>query len=275
MLNSTSSLQRHPSSTLNDLCRFSLGIFLSFDLIFWLYNGFLIYIELVDHPSLDQYRIQQHKPKLRFQPAIVRKMIHEIIKEQISLLVTIPAMYFVLNGLGHVEIQGPCPQWTTMIWQIVLFIVVADTWSYWTHRLLHIRWFYVRFHKAHHEYKQPTGIASVLTHPIESFFQNQMSLWLVPILLPETHLVTLSIWTAIRAYLTVNEHAGYDLPYVGLQYWAPWLMSGARLHDYHHEQGKWNYGTIFSLWDRLMGTHRPNNKNSHSSVLSSDYLKSK
>jgi len=86
--------------------------------------------------------------------------------------------------------------------------------------------------------------------------QNQLSIWFMPVLLKEKHIFTLCIWIVIRVYQTVNAHSGYNLPYISTQYWVPWIMSGALAHDFHHQHGKWNYGSFFNVWDRLMGTHR-------------------
>ena len=229
---------------------------LAFEVVFWLYNSFLIYLELADNPRFEKYRIQQHKPKLRFQPAIVRRMLMDTLKQKIALIFFSPAIYYALNAFGHLEVEVTRPGCFTVLWQVSLFIILADAWGYWSHYLFHTRWLYIRFHKQHHSYKQPTGLVATLADPVEGLFSNQLALWLGPILLPNKHLFTLIVWICIRAYFTVNEHAGYDLPYIGLQYWIPSVVAGTRAHDFHHQHGKWNYGSIFSFWDNVMGTHR-------------------
>ena len=234
---------------------FSIYIIGTFELVFWLLNGFLIFIEMNDFPSIDRYRIQKSKEKLRFQPDMVRLMIKETIRHQISVFLLTPLLYYLLNYYGHLEIFGPRPAWSTIFYQLTLFILSEDAIFFWTHYLFHTRWLYTHIHKKHHIYKQPTGVVSVLSDPVEGF-QNQLSIWLTPILLKEKHLFTLCIWIAIRVYQTVNAHAGYNLPYVSTQYWLPWIMSGTVAHDFHHQHNNWNYGSFFNLWDRLMGTHR-------------------
>mgnify|MGYP001124655649 CR=1 FL=1 len=234
---------------------FSLSILATFEIVFWLCNGFLIFIETFDIPSIDQYRIQKQKKKLRFQPELVRFIIKQTIRHQISLILFTPGLYYVLNLFGHVEIFGPRPAWSTILFQLAMFILAEDALFFWTHYLFHTPWLYQKIHKKHHLYTQPTGVVSVLSDPWENL-QNQLSIWLLPMFFKEKHLFTLCLWMIIRVYQTVNAHSGYDLPYVSTQYWFSWVMSGALGHDFHHQHGKWNYGSFFNIWDRLMGTYR-------------------
>jgi sterol desaturase/sphingolipid hydroxylase (fatty acid hydroxylase superfamily) len=239
----------------SDAWLFSVYIILTYEIVFWLCNGFLIFIEIFDIPSIDQYRIQKHKPKLRFQPDIIHLMIKETIVHQLSLIFLSPVLYYIFNYFGHVDINGVRPSWSTILFQLALFILSEDTIFFWTHYLLHTPWLYKNIHKKHHVYKQPTGVTAVLSDPIEAL-QTLAATWFMPILLKETHIYTLCLWVAIRVYQTVAAHSGYNLPYITTQYWLPDLMPGALAHDFHHQHGKWSYGSFFSIWDQLMGTHR-------------------
>ncbi|CAF1148754.1 unnamed protein product [Rotaria sordida] len=239
----------------SDVWLFSVYLIATYEIVFWLCNGFLIYIEMFDIPSIDQYRIQKHKKKLRFQPDMVHLMIKQTIRNQISLVFLGPIFYYIFNYVGHVDIQGPRPPWSTILFQIALFILSEDTLFFWSHYLLHTPWLYKNIHKKHHVYKQPTGVTAVLSDPIEGII-NQFAVWSILVLLKETHIFTICLWVTIRVYQTVMAHSGYNFPYITTQYWLPDLMPGALAHDYHHQHGKWSYGSFFSIWDQLMGTHR-------------------
>ncbi|UJR28231.1 hypothetical protein I4U23_009481 [Adineta vaga] len=239
----------------SDLWLFYIYLIGTFQCIFWSCNSFLIFIELYDFPSIDKYRIQKHKKKLRFQPDLVKLMIKETIRHQISFFVLTPLLYYLLNYFGYLDIHGPRPSWLTIVYQLMLFILSEDAIFFWTHYFLHTPWLYKTIHKKHHVYTQPTGVVSVLSDPWESL-QNQIAIWFMPVLLKEKHIFTLCLWIAIRVYQTVNAHSGYNFPYISTQYWVPWIMSGALGHDFHHQHGKWNYGSFFNVWDRLMNTHR-------------------
>ncbi|CAF3303877.1 unnamed protein product [Rotaria socialis] len=235
---------------------FTVFIYVTFELVFWSYNLFLVYIEYHDIPMFEKYRIQKRKPKLRFQPEIILEIRNETIKHQLSLIFTLSLIYPLLNLNGHVSVRSPIPPLLTILWQIIACLLTEDFIFYWTHYLFHTRLLYKYIHKQHHIFKQPTGFVSVLAHPLESIFQNQLGVWLAPFLIKDKHIFTLCLWIAIRVYQTINAHSGYDLPYISPQYYFPWLLSGTLQHDYHHQHSKMNYGSLLTIWDRLMGTHK-------------------
>ena len=235
---------------------FSVSIYLIFQFVFWFYNLFLLVIEMNDFPLIEQYRIQKKKKKLRYQTKILREMFRGTIEHQFSLIFSFPLLFYLLNRNGKIQIIDEFPSVSTMIYQILIFILIDDFLFYWTHLLFHTRWLYKTIHCKHHLYRQPTGLVFILSHPIESLIQNQIPVWFGPFLFKEKHLLTLSLWLFIRVYQTMNAHSGYDLPYITPQYYLPWLFSGTLEHDYHHEYSHSNFGSFFTIWDRLMKTRR-------------------
>ena len=55
-----------------------------------------------------------------------------------------------------------------LIISLVLLICIHDTYFYWTHRLLHTRWFFRNVHSVHHRSKNPTPLAAYSFHPLEA-----------------------------------------------------------------------------------------------------------
>lgn len=235
---------------------FTICLYVTFQTVFWLYNLFLFYIEYNDIPWIDQYRIQKQKPKLRFQPEIIKQMKSGTIKHQISLIISLPLIYPLLNYFGHVSVRTDIPSFLTISWQIFIFILCEDFLFFWTHYLCHTRWLYKRIHKQHHIFKQPTGVAFILADPWELLLQNQLPVWFAAILFKEKHIFTICLWIFLRVYQTINAHSGYDLPYISPQYYFPGILSGTLEHDYHHQYTKMNYGSFFTFWDRLMNTRK-------------------
>lgn len=239
----------------SDVFVFTWYLFVSYQTVFWIFNTIMLMIEIFDISWIDQYRIQKDKPKIRFQKEIVNLLIKETIIHQITVFLAGPILYYVFTYFGHVELYGERPSWYKIAGCQLLFMLSEDTIFFWTHYLLHTRWLYQHIHKKHHVYKQPTSVTAVLSDPIESI-QTQTAMWFMPVFLCQNHIVTLSVWMALRAYQTFCAHAGYNFPYITTQYWLPEWMPGALAHDYHHQHGQWNYGSFFSFWDQIMGTHR-------------------
>lgn len=105
-------------------------------------------------------------------------------------------------------------------------------------------------HKVHHSTLNLDGFATTRNHPVENllrFVPGQAVLFLLG--LPVS--VVASI-VAIAALYGVSNHSnlGTRVP------WAEAIVVTPRLHRSHHVPSttQHNFGTIFSIWDRLFGT---------------------
>lgn len=240
---------------------FTITLLLSFELPFWIFNGYLLYIQSEYSDQFEKYRLQKRKPKLnsKQQPEMFNTIIRQTIGQQIVMILATPLIYYLLKWRG-LEISATLPDLKTMILHLLIFIFSEDALFFWSHYLLHTKFLFNTVHYRHHKFYQPIGLTSVLAHPVESFVGNQVPVWLAPIFTPNKHMITISIWVVIRVLQTVNAHCGYNLPYVNPRKFLPWLHGGAEMHDYHHRKVEGNYGSFFTLWDRLMGTYRTDSK---------------
>ena len=100
---------------------------------------------------------------------------------------------------------------------VLVYLLLHDTWFYWTHRLMPRPSVYKRMHAVHHASRNPTAWAamSVTNHMGWELFPN----WLV------------------------RGPAGR------------WLITASH-HQRHHEKYLCNFGLYFRFWDRLCGTDR-------------------
>jgi len=116
---------------------------------------------------------------------------------------------------------------------------------YWSHRMLHLPFFYQRVHKQHHEYTGTIGFASEYAHWFEQLFSNQIPS-VLPVILLGAHASVFWIWLEWRLFETYETHSGFAFPGLLLH------GDGAHYHDYHHTRNDGNYGD--PIWDAIGGT---------------------
>lgn len=83
------------------------------------------------------------------------------------------------RGWVNLRFKGPFPSVKTVLWQVLFSYFVYDTMFYWSHRWLHQKSNYLRFHKQHHRFAKTIGIASSFQHPVEGAIQ--LMAWYLPI----------------------------------------------------------------------------------------------
>lgn len=142
-----------------------------------------------------------------------------------------------------------------MCLQVLIILLFDDTWFYWWHRLLHEnKTLYRLIHKDHHRAFAPLPLDYIHVHPVEisvgaigpvigmlfvEFYCGGLNAW--------------SFWSFViwRQAHELNIHSGVK---------SAWLhkvlfISPAENHDLHHAKPHCgNYGSLFSIWDQLMGT---------------------
>jgi len=138
---------------------------------------------------------------------------------------------------------------------LLLFLLLHDTWFYWTHRALHSPSLFSRFHAVHHASRPPTAWAAMSFHPGEALsgaFVIPALVFVIPV-----HVAVLGLVLAIMTVMGVANHMGWEM-------FPRWLVRGragamlitASHHQRHHQLYAGNYGLYFRLWDRVCGTDR-------------------
>lgn len=139
--------------------------------------------------------------------------------------------------------------WKMGVLGFFAYFVIADIWFYWSHRVLHTRWFFRRVHHVHHQFYNPTGFAQIAVHWLEAIIHGPC-VYLIPSLffpVQEGLLVSVGYMTGIYA---IAAHDGKILD-----------LNRHYLHHSHRatKQGKRevsgvNYGIFWGFWDYIMGT---------------------
>ncbi len=182
-------------------------------------------------------------------------------RKRAEILNSLPAlaMSSFLLGTGYfAQTQG----WTmapadfsivSFVLSFVVSLILFDAWFYFGHRLLHWPPMY-RFHALHHKSVAPTVWSNDSSGVVDTFIEHSFYL-VVWFILPAPALAIF----ALRLFDQISGMIGHS----GFEFFAsptsrrPWPFICTTFHDLHHSKFNYNYGNIFSIWDRLLGTAHP------------------
>ena len=158
------------------------------------------------------------------------------------------------GGVGLLN-QGVVSLWAA----IPISVLGMDLVSYFWHRANHRVSFLWRFHQAHHSDPDYTVTTALRFHPGELLLALPLRLLAVAVLgLP---IVGVIVFEVIFAFANFCEHGNIDLP-LKLERTLGCVFVTPALHRRHHSREArlldTNYGTVFSLWDRLFGSYGEN-----------------
>ena len=155
-------------------------------------------------------------------------------------------LWLMANDLIPTITFGDNPVW------FILAIILIPIWSafhfYWVHRLLHVPFFYTRFHALHHRNINIGPWSGLSMHPVEHalYFTTICIHWVVAS--HPVHLIFHLIYQGPGAAMT---HTGYeDLLIKDKRR----LALGTFYHTLHHRYYECNYGNQEMPWDRWFGT---------------------
>jgi lathosterol oxidase len=144
------------------------------------------------------------------------------------------------------------PLWWLPV-SLLVYLVLHDSWFYWTHRWLHRPRPFRLAHAVHHASRPPTAWAAMSFYPLEAV-TGAVIIPLLVLLIP-IHFGALLAVLGVMTFMGVANHLGWEI-------FPRWLVEGAAgrwlitasHHHRHHERYGCNYGLYFRTWDRLCGT---------------------
>ena len=215
--------------------------------------AFLIFYVLLKKKILYK-KIQEKFPKLK-------DYVREIGFSTLSIIIfSVPPLLMLYSDIirpyttfyTHIDEYG----WVYFIAAFPLMLLMHDAYFYWIHRLMHLPWLFKMFHLVHHKSTNPSPWAAYAFHPLEAIMESLIFvIFLFTIPIHSFHLMTFFVFSLLY---NVYGHLGFELYPKGFnKHWFGKWMNTSVSHNQHHQYFKGNYGLYFTIWDRLMGTLRP------------------
>ena len=144
------------------------------------------------------------------------------------------------------------PKWWIPV-SILVYLLLHDTWFYWTHRWMHRPKPFRLAHAVHHASRPPTAWAAMSFHPIEAL-TGAVAIPALVLVVP-IHYAALLVVLAVMTVMGVTNHMGWEMFPDRLVRGAAgkWLITASH-HERHHHAYRCNYGLYFRFWDRMCGT---------------------
>jgi sterol desaturase/sphingolipid hydroxylase (fatty acid hydroxylase superfamily) len=143
--------------------------------------------------------------------------------------------------------------WVWLPIRVVVFYLAADLGSYWMHRLMHTRHLW-RVHRWHHSSPRLYWLSGVRTTIPQQILFNLPIVVAAPILfgIPHWLFLAMLIETVVR-----NNWMHMNVSWRSR--WLEYVFVTPRYHQIHHSADAalhdGNYGSLFSIWDRLFGSY--------------------
>lgn len=135
---------------------------------------------------------------------------------------------------------------------LLIYMLLQETYYYWSHRWMHIPKVFRIVHKVHHDSKIASPFTAFSFHPLEALIQA-VFLPILILFIP-IHLYILIFLLVIMSLSSVMNHLDIELyPARWKNNVSKWII-GATHHSLHHKYYKFNFGLYFTFWDRLKKT---------------------
>lgn len=232
----------------------------SLTFFYWLYTSqtllllLIMYIPFVALPV--QYIIHRKQPG---QPTKGQNKIEKRnFWRNVFLMALVPVpIITLLYKTWYVTVLQNTP-WYFLLLETIAIILLHDAYFYRTHRLLHLPFFYKRFHRVHHASVHPTLYTALNFDMVELLINYSFLIWF------ELLMWALFGWLdympvfILMTYTTLWNFYGHSWVELYSKRFRKsrlgrFIMSST-YHDVHHSRNDWNYAFFFTFRDRICGT---------------------
>ncbi|BEQ15791.1 sterol desaturase family protein [Desulfoferula mesophila] len=158
--------------------------------------------------------------------------------------------YVTRNHLGLLNLT-PLPYWAKVVVTVVFLDLLLWVW----HLLNHVVPLFWRFHRVHHTDLNMDVSSATRFHLGELFISESIKLGLV--FFVGADFLGVLVFESSLVLAAQFQHSSLKAPAWFERIWW-WLFVPPSMHRIHHSvkinERNTNYGTILSVWDRLLGT---------------------
>jgi sterol desaturase/sphingolipid hydroxylase (fatty acid hydroxylase superfamily) len=177
-------------------------------------------------------------------------VIHLIIHSLLAIVIVRLSDWCQAHSFGIVH-------WTkaNIGWSVLIGVLALDFSSWWVHWVMHRQPLLWRFHLIHHSDSKVDVTTGLRHHPGDSMLRGVF--FILFIFISGAPMYAVMIYQTLVVAFTAFTHANISLP-VAIDKWLSYLLISPNMHKVHHHRLQpytdTNYGAVFSIWDRLLGT---------------------
>lgn len=175
-----------------------------------------------------------------------------IINFTLAFLLLNTSDWTVTNEFGMLHWIPNLPLWAEVILGVLLLDLVGAYLPHYVEHRVKPLWM---IHLVHHSDPNVDTTTANRHHPLESLVR--FSFTLLGVFVLGTSIGIIMLYQALSVVLTQFNHANIKLP-KKIDRWISYLLVSPDMHKIHHHYRlpytDTNYGNIFSIWDRILGT---------------------
>jgi sterol desaturase/sphingolipid hydroxylase (fatty acid hydroxylase superfamily) len=210
-------------------------------LIFWIIEGSIPLI----HLSYKKSKLSHAVVNLGF------TLIHLIIHTGLAIVIVLLADWAKRRGIGLAHWLN-----TSVVVTIIISVLVLDFFGGWLVHVTEHKFYPLwKFHVVHHADNNVDVTTGLRHHPVESVLRGLF--FMIGIIIAGAPVYAVMIYQTLLVLVTAFTHANISLP-LWLDKGLSYFFISPNMHKVHHHYKQpytdSNYGAIFSVWDRLLGT---------------------
>ncbi|TYI93644.1 hypothetical protein E1A91_D02G149600v1 [Gossypium mustelinum] len=219
--------------------------------VYWIYSGMYVMFE----SRFEKYKLHSKKEEEEKNLVSRKEVFKAVLCHQVMSIAINLFTYAVTREKDGEASPKKSLTLPLLAKQLVIAMVVIDTWSFFVHWYLHQNKFlYKHLHVPHHRLVVPYSFGGQYMHPIEGFLDTMGGT--LAVLLSGMSPRTAMFFSSFTILKLVDDHCGMKLP--GNPFYLLFNNNSA-YHDVHHQLygTKYNFSVYFDIWDRILGTYMP------------------